>query len=134
MANKTKVQLGPNAYSFNDQSTGISISRGEIAELSPRQLNTLRVQRALRTGHLTLVVEAKEGKKYTKDALKKLIKKLHAQHEKGMEVSKVAKDYSFEEVTLIAKELGFTVETNDTLESLLQDIFEEFDSESDEKE
>lgn len=134
MANKTKVQLGPNAYSFNDQSTGISISRGEIAELSPRQLNTVRVQRALRSGHLNYVAEAKEAKKYSKGDIKKFIKNLHTQHENGMEVSKVAKGYSFEEITLVAKELGFKVETNDTLESLLQAIFEEFDSEAEEKE
>lgn len=134
MANKTKVQLGPNAYSFNDQSTGISISRGEVVELTPRQLNTVRVQRALRSGHLNYVMESREAKKYSKEEIKKLTKKLRSQHEKGMEASKVAKGYSLEEITLVAKELGFNIETNDTADSLVTAIFEEFDSESDEKE
>lgn len=131
MANTYRVQLGPNAYSFNDQSTGISISRGETKELSPRQYNTVRVQRALRSGHLVLVAEAKEPKKYTENDIKKLTKKLRSQFDKGMEVSKVAKGYTLEEVTLVAQDMGYTVETNDTLDSLLANIFEEFESTND---
>lgn len=133
MANTVKVQLGPNAYSFNDQSTGISIVRGEIRELTPRQYNTMRVQKAIRSGHLALVMEAKEAKKYSQADIKKLTKKMRAQHEKGMESSKVAKGYTFEEVSLVAKDLGFNIEANDTLEGLLNTIFEEFDSQSEEK-
>lgn len=127
MATSKKVQLGPNAYSFNDQATGISISRGEVKELTPRQLATTRIKRALAQGHLSLVLEEKQAKKYTEEEIDKLINKLKAQHKKGMEISKVAKGYSDEEVQLIAKQLGFDVEKDDTTESLLTAIFEEFD-------
>lgn len=133
MANTVKVQLGPNAFSFNDQSTGISISRGEVKELTPRQYNTMRVQKALRSGHLALVVEAKEAKKYSESDIKKLTKKLRTQFEKGMEVSKVAKGYTLEEVSLVAKDLGYDIETNDTLESLLTTIFGEFEESNNDK-
>lgn len=129
MSTTKKVQLGPNAYSFNDQSTGISISRGDVKELTPRQLATPRIRRALAQGHLSMVLEEKAAKKYSEEDLEKLIKKLKAQHAKGMEVSKVAKGYSEEEIQLIAKELGYDVEKDDTPESLLTTIFEEFDSE-----
>lgn len=130
MAKKIKVQLGPNAYSFNDQSTGVSICRGEVKELTPIQANTVRVRRALNQGHLQLVMEAHEAKKYTDEDLNKLISKLKAQHAKGMEVTKVSKGYSLEEIKLIAEKLGYTVDADDTAITLLTSIFEEFESEN----
>lgn len=133
MSTKIKVTLGPNAYSFNDQSTGLSIASGDIKELTPRQASTVRVKRALSQGHLQLVVEASAAKKYTAEQIAKLTKKLNAQYEKGMEISKVAKGYSLEEIQLIAKELGYEVEKEDTAETLLATIFEEFAAKSEEK-
>lgn len=133
MANKIKVTLGPNAYSFNDQSTGLSISRGEIKELTARQANTPRVKRALSQGHLQLVMDPKEAKKYSKEDIEKLIHKLKSQHAKGMEVAKVAKGYSLEEIKLIAEEFGYTVDKDDTATTLLTSIFEEFESSDSDK-
>lgn len=129
MANKIKVTLGQNAYSFNDQSTGLSISRGDIIELSPRQANTVRVKRAINQGHLIMVMDPQDPKKYSEDEIKKIVAKLKKQHKSGMEVSKAAKAYSLEEVKLAAESLGYTVEDSDTAESLLTSIFEEFDEE-----
>lgn len=130
MANKKKVTLGPNAYSFNDQSTGLSISRGEVVELSPRQANTVRVKRALNQGHLVLVMDPQEAKKYSEDDVKKLLEKIKKQHKAGMGVSKVVKGYSLEEIRLVAEKLGYTVDKEDTAETLLSTIFEELDDEN----
>lgn len=127
MAKTFKVQLGPKAYSFNDQSTGLSISRGEVKELTLRQFNTHRVRTALNQGHLSLVQEPSEAAKYSEEAIKKLLNKLEAQHAKGMEVSKVVKAYSLEEVQLMAKEAGFEVDPKDTAEVLIQSMFDDFE-------
>ena len=53
---KYKVTVGAKAYSFHDQSTGITICRGEEKELSARQYRTKKIQMALNSGHLRLVL------------------------------------------------------------------------------
>lgn len=131
MAKTFTVTVGPRAYSFHDQSTGITISRGEAKELTSRQFNSKKIQLALASGHLTLVVDKNtQHSKYTDDQIEKLAKKLQAQIAKGMTVEKIAKGYSLEEVKLIAKKYGFEIEDTDTAESLIQAIIEDEDSES----
>lgn len=131
MSENIKVKLGPRAYSFNDQSTGLSISRGDVKSLTPRQANTVRVKRALAQGHLQIVLEKKDPDKYTSADIDKLLKKLNGQYKKGMEVSKVAKAYTLEEVKLMAQKLGYEPDTEDTVESLISTLFEEFASKED---
>ena len=91
-----KVMLGPNALSFTDQSTGISIARGEVVELSAVQLRTPRIRKALNQGHLQYSIG--EEPKYSDDDIKRFVERLRKQHGKGMEPSKVAKSYSLEEM------------------------------------
>lgn len=131
MSENIKVKLGHRAYSFNDQSTGLSISRGDVKSLTPRQANTVRVKRALSQGHLQIVLEKKDPDKYTSADIDKLLKKLNNQYKKGMEVSKVAKAYTLEEVKLMAQKLGYEPDTEDTVESLITTLFEEFASKED---
>lgn len=88
MDNKYKVTVGAKAYSFHDQSTGITICRGEEKELSARQYRTKKIQMALNSGHLRLVLDKKATDKYSNDDIDKLEKKLNAQFEKGMEIKK----------------------------------------------
>ena len=126
-----KVMLGPNALSFTDQSTGISIARGEVVELSAVQLRTPRIRKALNQGHLQYSIG--EEPKYSDDDIKRFVARLRKQHGKGMEPSKVAKSYSLEEMKLIAEELGFTPDKEDTAETLVAAIFEDFDSKAENK-
>lgn len=130
MANTYKVTVGSNAYSFHDQATGITICKGEVKELTSRQYSSKRVRMALSSGHLVLVPEetSKVSKYSTKD-IENLQKKLKAQFNKGAEVAKVAKGYSLEEITLVAKEHGFEVDAEDTVETLVTALFEEFEEE-----
>lgn len=79
---KYKVTVGAKAYSFHDQSTGITICRGEEKELSARQYRTKKIQMALNSGHLRLVLDKKAVDKYSNDDIDKLEKKLKAQFEK----------------------------------------------------
>lgn len=130
MAKTYKVTLGPKAYSFTDQSTGITISKGQVKELSQRQYNTVRVRRALQSNHLVMVIEENDAQKYTDADIKKLVKRLKAQHKQGMEATKAAPDYSLEEAKILAKEFEIEVESNDTALDIVQAIFESLDEEA----
>lgn len=130
MSEKIKVTVGAKAYSFHDQSTGITIARGEERELTLRQLGSKKIQMALNSGHLRMIADKNKVEKYSASDLDKLEKKLTAQFEKGMEVAKIAKAYTLEELTLIAARHEIVAEKNDTPVTLVQALREEFEEQS----
>lgn len=130
MSEKIKVTVGAKAYSFHDQSTGITIARGEERELTLRQFGSKKIQMALNSGHLRMIADKNKIEKYSSNDLDKLEKKLTAQFEKGMEVAKIAKAYTLEELTLIAARHEIVAEQNDTPVTLVQALLEEFEEQS----
>ena len=130
MSEKIKVTVGAKAYSFHDQSTGITIARGEERELTLRQFGSKKIQMALNSGHLRMIADKNKVEKYSANDLHKLEKKLTAQFEKGMEVAKIAKAYTLEELTLIAARHEIVAEKNDTPVTLVQALLEEFEEQS----
>lgn len=130
MSEKIKVTVGAKAYSFHDQSTGITIARGEERELTLRQLGSKKIQMALNSGHLRMIADKNKVEKYSASDLDKLEKKLTVQFEKGMEVAKIAKAYTLEELTLIAARHEIVAEKNDTPVTLVQALLEEFEEQS----
>lgn len=130
MSEKIKVTVGAKAYSFHDQSTGITIARGEERELTLRQFGSKKIQMALNSGHLRMIADKNKVEKYSASDLDKLEKKLTAQFEKGMEVAKIAKAYTLEELTLIAARHEIVAEKNDTQVTLVQALLEEFEEQS----
>jgi hypothetical protein len=130
MSEKIKVTVGAKAYSFHDQSTGITIARGEERELTLRQFGSKKIQMALNSGHLRMIADKNKVEKYSSNDLDKLEKKLTAQFEKGMEVAKIAKAYTLEELTLIAARHEIVAENNDTPVTLVQALLEEFEEQS----
>jgi hypothetical protein len=130
MSEKIKVTVGAKAYSFHDQSTGITIARGEERELTLRQFGSKKIQMALNSGHLRMIADKNKVEKYSASDLDKLEKKLTAQFEKGMEVVKIAKAYTLEELTLIAARHEIVAEKNDTPVTLVQALLEEFEEQS----
>lgn len=130
MSEKIKVTVGAKAYSFHDQSTGITIARGEERELTLRQFGSKKIQMALNSGHLRMIADKNKVEKYSANDLDKLEKKLTAQFEKGMEVAKIAKAYTLEELTLIAARHEIVAEKNDTTVTLVQALLEEFEEQS----
>lgn len=130
MSEKIKVTVGAKAYSFHDQSTGITIARGEERELTLRQLGSKKIQMALNSGHLRMIADKNKVEKYSASDLAKLEEKLTAQFEKGMEVAKIAKAYTLEELTLIAARHEIVAEKNDTPVTLVQALLEEFEEQS----
>ena len=99
---KYTVTVGPRAYSFHDQSTGITVCRGEDKELSRRQFRAPKIQKAIASGHLIIIADKSEIEKYSEADIEKLDKRLNAQFKKGMTLEKLAKGYSLEELKLVA--------------------------------
>lgn len=89
----TKVKVGSKAYIFHDQSTGITIKKGEIKELTPQQYNSKRIRSAINGGHLVITNEniEKEIKKDVKVDNKKAIEKFKEMVESGMTSEKLPK-------------------------------------------
>jgi hypothetical protein len=127
---KYTVTVGPRAYSFHDQSTGITVCKGEDKELSRRQWRSPKIQKAIAAGHLIIVADKTDIEKYSEADIEKMDKRLTAQFKKGMTLEKVAKAYSLEELKLVAKLHEIEAEPNDTVETLLQALLEDFESSS----
>ena len=121
----TKVTVGSKAYSFTDQALGISIVKGEIAELSAKQMTSKKVVVALNGGHLRIVQEGETVKKYNDADVKALDEKLLKLLASGKKVAKVAKDFTLEEAKLIAAKHEIQVEDSDTVETICEAIAED---------
>ena len=100
----TKVKVGSKAYIFHDQSTGITIKKGEIKELTPQQYNSKRIRSAINGGHLVITNEniEKEIKKDVKVDNKKAIEKFKEMVESGMTSEKIAKAFNLETLKTMA--------------------------------
>lgn len=127
---KYTVTVGPRAYSFHDQSTGITVCRGEDKELSRRQFRAPKIQKAIASGHLIIIADKSEIEKYSEADIEKLDKRLNAQFKKGMTLEKLSKGYSLEELKLVAGLHEIVAEKDDTVETLLQALLEESESSS----
>lgn len=125
----TKVTVGSKAYSFTDQALGISIVKGEIAELSAKQMTSKKIVVALNGGHLRIVQDGETVKKYNDADVAALDDKLLELLASGKKVSKVAKDFTLEEAKLIAAKHEIQVEDSDTVETIFEAIAEDTKSE-----
>lgn len=124
-----RVRLGSEAYSFYDASLGLQISRGEVKELKPNQLNSIKVRRAITAGHLEYVTEQETQDNIDEDRANTLNSKLEKLYSEGMEPSKIAKAFTLEELSLIASEVyGIEAEEGDTVDAILAAIIEEIES------
>lgn len=112
------VSLGDNAYSFYDPSTGIQVVRGEVVELSLRQLAAAKIRKALINGHLQYVADKNEVvNEVDSETLKAKFDKLV---EAGMDAGKIAKAFTMEEAKTLAEDNNITVEKDDTVLSIVE--------------
>lgn len=130
MASSYFVTVGPKAYSFYDQSTGINVIRGEVKELTAAQYRTKRVHMALNSGHLIMVQNHDNVKKYSDADIDKLFAKMKKQLAKGMEISKIAKGYTLQEAQLVAKKNNVSYDNTDTVSSILTVLLSETEEEN----
>lgn len=124
-----KVTTGKNAGIFHDQSTGITVKKGEVVTLTNAQYQSRRVKAALNGGHLVIVVdgitntEPKYSVEERTDTIKDMVKN-------GIDVKKIKKAFTMQELSDIASSMDIEVESGDTKDTLVQAIVEEFTSES----
>lgn len=130
MASSYFVTVGPKAYSFYDQSTGINVIKGEVKELTAAQYRTKRVQMAFNSGHLVMVQNQDNVKKYSDADIDKLFAKMKKQLAKGMEISKIAKGYTLQEAQLVAKKNNVSYDNTDTVSSILTVLLSETEEEN----
>lgn len=125
---KKRVKLGATANVFHDQTTGITVSKGEVVELNYHQLNSKRIKSALAGGHLVYTND--EMDKFEKEESKEnLIEKLRIKSkklfEKGVDPVKASDGFTLEELKMLAKDHEIEVDNDDTKATIMTAIFED---------
>lgn len=123
------ITLGPKANGFFDQTTGITIARGEKVEINDRQLRSRRIAMALNSGHLVFAQPDQEVKKEKETDLQKLDKKLKAQYEKGVTLDKMSKDITMDQAKALAETHEIEVAEGDTVKDIIEAVVEDFKEE-----
>jgi hypothetical protein len=123
------ITLGPKANGFFDQTTGITIARGEKVEINDRQLRSRRIAMALNSGHLVFAQPDQEVKKEKETDLQKLDKKLKAQYEKGVTLDKMSKDITIDQAKALAETHEIEVDEGDTVKDIIEAVVEDFKEE-----
>ena len=120
------ITLGPKANGFFDQTTGITIARGEKVEINDRQLRSRRISMALNSGHLIYAQPEQEVKKDKETDLQKLDKKLKAQYGKGVTLEKMSKDITMDQAKALAEIHEIEVAEGDTVKDIIEAVVEDF--------
>lgn len=127
----TKVKVGTKAYIFHDPSTGITVKKGEIKELTVAQYNSKRIRSAINGGHLVITNEniEKEIQKDVKVDNKKAIEKFKEMAESGMTGEKIAKAFNLDTLKTMAASFDIEVTDEDTKLSIVEALLEEEEEE-----
>lgn len=119
------VTVGPNAQSFHDASTGITVCKGEKVTLRSNQYSSPRIRQALATGHLILCQDESPAQVTSEKDINKLDKKVTTQFKKGMTIEKISTGVTLEQAKQLAVLHEVTVEDNDTVVDILGAILED---------
>ena len=119
------VTVGPNAQSFHDASTGITVCKGEKVTLRNNQYSSPRIRQALATGHLILCQDETPAQVTSEEDINKLDKKVTTQFKKGMTIEKISTGVTLEQAKQLAVLYKVTVEDNDTVVDILGAILED---------
>lgn len=121
------ITVGKRANIFHDPTSGITVCKGDIVEVSNRHIMSKRVKGAINAGHLIYVdkaaEEAKADEGVNTDALLQKFNSLSVKHDSDS--AKIAKNFTLDELKELAKSLDIEPEDNDTKEDLVKAILEE---------
>lgn len=123
------ISLGPKANGFFDQTTGLTIARGEKVEVNDRQLRSRRIAMALNSGHLIFVQPDQKVDKEKENDIQKLEKKLKAQYEKGVTLDKMTKDITMDQAKALADAHEIEIVEGDTVKDIIEAVVEDFKEE-----
>lgn len=121
------VTCGPNAQSFHDAATGVTVAKGEVVKLTEQQYKSSRVRQALLHSHLVISdnPEAEVEKGNSEEATTKLYNSLKKKLDKGTDISKIAEKVTMDQLLLLASAYDVEVEETDTKADILEAIFSE---------
>lgn len=121
------VTVGSKAYSFHDPNTGITVIKGEVKEITPKQYNTKRIRLALNSGHLVLVAKEETISNINSADVEKLVKKFESQKKQALTIEKMVKSYTLSEAKVLAKEYEVETDDTDTVQTILEALLEDDD-------
>ena len=127
MATTKKVILGVKAEVFHDQTTGVTVRKGEVKELNMYQLNSKRIRNAIQGGHLVYTSDEQEThdtKVAKEENLKRLKSKLTKLKEKGIDPVKASEAFTFDDLKSLAESMDIEVEENDTKVTIVTSLYE----------
>ena len=121
------ITVGKRANIFHDPTSGITVCKGDIVEVSNRHLMSKRVKGAINAGHLIYVDKAAEEAKADEGVnTEALLQKFNSRSVKhDSDSAKIAKNFTLDELKELAKSLDIEPEDNDTKEDLVKAILEE---------
>ena len=122
------VTVGENASIFHDQTTGITVCKKEIVQLTPKQVLSKRIRMALSSGHLVYTSPELEKSK-EEVGNDELIERLTAKYKTLVDAGKshvmIANAFNADELRLIAEGFHLDVEDGDTKADISEAIFDE---------
>lgn len=127
------VTVNENSSIFHDQTTGITVLKGQVKKLNEYQQNSRRIQNALSSGHLVVVTDPeklpKEGEDMKKlneaEKVDILKNKFESMYKAGLGTQKFVQNFSLEELKEIASEYDIEAEEKDTKATLVEAILKE---------
>lgn len=124
-----KVTVGDKAFSFHDQYTGVTVTKGEVVELNANQASSKRILQAINSGHLVRVENTVSSKKEDEKRIENLKLKLTNLYNDGKTVDKIAGAFTQDELRTLASSYGLEIEEKDTKMDITSAIIDAIDNE-----
>lgn len=124
-----KVTVGNKAFSFHDQYTGVTVTKGEVVELNANQASSKRILQAINSGHLVRVENTVSSKKEDEKRVENLKLKLTNLYNDGKTVDKIASAFTQDELRTLASSYGLEIEEKDTKMDITSAIIDAIDNE-----
>ena len=122
-----KVTVGDKAFSFHDQYTGVTVTKGEVVELNANQASSKRILQAINSGHLVRVNTEVTPKKEEAKRLEDLKTKFQALYNDGKTKDKLASAFTQDELRTLALGYDLEVEDKDTKIDITSAIIDAID-------
>lgn len=132
MENTYKVKLGDKANIFHDPVSKVTVKKGEVVEITMTQARCTKVQKAFQGGFLVKATEEAETKKaFIEPKIEETpLEKFKRLMDKGATNEKMAKAFKMDTLKSLAESLDIVPEDDDTKETLIEAIKEEFSDSS----
>lgn len=120
------VTINERSSIFHDQTTGITILKGQVVKLNDFQLNSRRIRNALASGHLVYAPDENIPKEVNKEEKAKALQdKFISMYKGGSSKSKFVQNFSLEDLKTISELYDIVPDKDDTKDILVEAILKE---------